>query len=79
MGMSKVVPLANGRGVRLVHQLDTDGTPYAEDVTIEVQPGVDPERLSYLLSKAGTIGTASFGFTPMEGIQGLLFPEDTPT
>ncbi len=77
MGMSKVVPLANGRGVKLVHQLDSDGTPYAEDITIEVQPGVDPERLSYLLSKAGTIGAATYSFYPHDGVIGLLFPEDS--
>ncbi|MDA8394793.1 MAG: hypothetical protein M0T72_06035 [Candidatus Dormibacteraeota bacterium] len=77
MGLSKVVPLANGRGVKLVHQLNSDGTPYAEDITIEVQPGVDPERLSYLLSKAGTVGAAGWSFAPMDGVHGLLFPEDS--
>ncbi len=76
MGLSKVVKLANGRGVKLVHQLDHDGSAYAEDITIEVQPGVDPERLSYLLSKEGTVGAASWGFTPADGVHGLQFPEE---
>ena len=77
MGLSKVVRLENGRGVKLVHQLDQDGTPYAEDVTIEVQPGVDPSRLSYLLSKEGQIGVAGWNFVAEENVDhsGIKFPE----
>jgi hypothetical protein len=63
MGYSKVVKLANGRGVKFVHQLDQDGTAYAEDITVEVQPGVDPEeRLRFFLKADGAIGYASINF-----------------
>ena len=63
MGLCKVVRLENGRGVRLVHQLDQDGNAYAEDITVEVQEGVDPSRLSDLMAKDGKIGICSWYFS----------------
>ena len=76
MGSSKVKKIAPGK-VKFVHQLNPDGTAYAEDVTIEVQPGVDPSRLSYLESQDGQIGLLSYSFQPVTGDQSSLkFPED---
>ena len=76
MGLCKVVKLANGRGVKFVHQLDGDGLPYAEDITVELQPGVEG-RLAYLLDKVGQIGAASVSFVEYPGAGGgLSFPED---
>ena len=76
MGFSKVVKL-NESTVKLVHQLNGDGTPYAEDVTIAVQLGVDPRRIDWLMRHEGKVGVASFSFTPSGDPPNdlLLFPE----
>ena len=63
MGYSKVVKVSD-RSVKFVHQLDMDGKAYAEDVTIEVQPGVDASRLSYFMGMEGQVGVLSVSFTP---------------
>lgn len=62
MGLSKVVNKGNGEIV-LVHQLDQNGKAYAEDITVKVQEGVDPSRLSYLASQDGKIGVANVTFS----------------
>ena len=73
MGLCKVV--ASEGKVRFVHQLNSDGTPYAEDVTIEAQEGVPASRVDWA-DKDGQIGTISWSFTPYPTATGLLFPED---
>lgn len=76
MGYTKVVKVSD-RKIRMLHQLDSDGKPYAEDVTIEVAESVDPSRLSYLGAKDGQIGVFSWGFSPAGGLDdGLQFPEE---
>ena len=74
MGMSKVVAKADGKVV-FVHQLNQDGTPYAEDVTIEAQEGVAAGRVDWT-AKDGQVGVISWTFTPYENVTGLKFPED---
>lgn len=75
MGMSKVV-VDSPTKVRLVHQLNGDGSAYAEDLTVELQPGVDASRLDYLKNQDGKIGVVSFGFSAYDPApEGLLFPE----
>lgn len=75
MGYCKVVNKGNGK-VILVHQLDQAGNAYAEDVTIEVQRGGDPSRISYLSSLDGRVGMLSYSFTPTEmDTSSLKFPE----
>lgn len=74
MGFSKVVAKTDGRVV-FVHQLNSDGTPYAEDVTIEAQPGVAAGRVDWT-SKDGQIGTISWTFNPYDPApEGLKFPD----
>lgn len=77
MGLSKVKVLGPGK-VKLVHQLNNDGTPYAEDVTVEVQPGVDPSRIDFLTKQDGKIGVASFSFSAYDNVDEsqMKFPED---
>lgn len=73
MGMSKVVAKADGKVV-FVHQLNQDGTPYAEDVTIEAQAGVAAGRVDWT-AKDGQIGVISWSFTPYDNAGDLKFPE----
>jgi len=75
MGYSKLVKVSD-RKVRFVHQLNSDGTAYAEDVTIELQEGVDPSRLAYLTAQDGKVGIASWSFSPADVPTDLLFPEE---
>jgi len=75
MGYCKVVSKGNGKVV-LVHQLGVDSEAYAEDITIEVQAGVDPARVAYLASQDGAVGYASVGFTAATGdFSSIKFPE----
>jgi hypothetical protein len=77
MGYSKVVKVSDHK-VKLVHQLNPDGTPYAEDITIETAEGVDEGRLGYLAQHDGKVGYASVSFSPAadEAPEGVLFPEE---
>lgn len=75
MGLSKVVAKADGKVV-FVHQLDQDGKPYAEDVTIEAQEGVAAGRVDWT-AKDGQIGVISWSFNAYDiAPEGLKFPED---
>ncbi len=75
MGYSKVVDKGNGKVV-IVHQLNPDGSGYAEDVTVEVQAGVDPGRVDWLAKQDGQVGTVSVSFSPASGdFSALKFPE----
>lgn len=75
MGYTKVIKESDHK-IRLVHQLNNDGTPYAEDVTIETAESVDPARLSYLAQNDGAIGILSFSFSPADGVpEGIKFPD----
>ena len=75
MGYAKVVKVSD-REVRFVHQLDNDGTPYAEDVTLSVPEEVDPDRLSYYAEMDWKIGVISYTFSPADSnTEGLVFPE----
>lgn len=75
MGYSKVVKVSE-RSVKFVHQLDMDGKAYVEDVTIEVQPGVEASRLSYFMTMAGQIGVVSVSFSPNTAtVNNSKFPE----
>jgi hypothetical protein len=75
MGSSKVVVISP-RKVKLVHQLGSDGVPYAEDITIELQPDVDEYRLKFLVDQDGKIGYGSFSFSAQNPQpEGLKFPE----
>jgi hypothetical protein len=72
MGMSKIKVLGPGR-VKAVHELNGDGTAYAEDVTIESDV---PGRLDWLEEQDGKVGVFSFGFTAYETPpEGVLFPD----
>lgn len=73
MGLCKVV--ATSGKVVFVHQLNQDGTPYAEDVTIEAQPGVPASRVDWSKFN-GQVGTIGWSFSPYTTVpEGLLFPE----
>jgi len=75
MGFSKVVNKGNGKIV-LVHQLDQNGKAYAEDITIQVQEGVDPSRLAWWESKDGKIGAANVTLAIYDQVfPDLKFPE----
>lgn len=75
MGYAKVVKVSD-REVRLVHQLDNDGKPYAEDVTVTVPEEVDPSRISYLAGQDGKVGILSYSFSAdANAPEDLLFPE----
>jgi hypothetical protein len=65
MGYSKVVAKDNGKVV-FVHQLNPDGTAYAEDITIEVQDGVEPSRVDWS-QRDGQVGVISVSFSPAPG------------
>lgn len=73
MGLSKIKVVEPGK-VKVLHQLNGDGTPYAEDVTIE---SVVPGRLDWLESQDGKIGVFSFSFSPSgdPAPEGLLFAD----
>lgn len=74
MGSCKVV--ASAGKVVFVHQLDQDGKPYAEDVTIEAQKGVPLSRVDWA-AKDGQVGTISWSFTPTTAdTSSIKFPED---
>ena len=74
MGYSKIIAKAPGK-VRIVHQLDTDGKPYAEDVTIEAQEGVPASRVDWT-DKDGQVGVVSWSFSPVShDTSSLKFPE----
>jgi hypothetical protein len=74
VGYAKVIKVSD-RKVRLVHQLDNDGKPYAEDITIEVAESVNPSRLAYLTAQDGKIGVSSFGFRETDAPDNLTFPD----
>ena len=75
MGLSKVVAKGNSKVV-FVHQVGVDGKAYAEDITVELQPGVDPSRLAYWVNLDGKVGVASFSFTAYDQeFSGQMFPE----
>lgn len=74
MGYAKVVKQSD-RKVKIVHQLNDDGTPYAENVTIELQEGVDASRLEYLTSMDGRVGILSYSFRAEENTPSVKFPE----
>lgn len=75
MGLSKIKKISPGK-VKIVHQLNADGTTYAEDVTVEVQEGVPASRIDYLESQDGKVGVFSFSFSPYATEpEGLKFPE----
>jgi hypothetical protein len=76
MGYAKVIKVSDHK-IRLVHQLNPDGTPYAEDITVETADDVDPGRLAYLAAHDGKIGYASVSFSPVgdEEPAGVVFPE----
>lgn len=75
MGMSKVVNKGNGEIV-FVHQLDQNGKAYAEDITIKVQEGVDPNRLAWFANQDGKVGVASVSFSPYDQtFPDLQFPK----
>lgn len=72
MGMSKIKVVGPGK-VKAVHQLNSDGTACAEDVTIESDV---PGRLDWLEKQDGKVGVFSFSFSAYETEpDGLLFPE----
>lgn len=72
MGMSKIKVLGPGR-VKALHQLNQDGTAYAEDVTIESDV---PGRLAWLEALDGKVGVFTFGFNPdPNASEGVLFPD----
>lgn len=73
MGMSKVKVVAPGE-VKILHQRNPDGTPYAEDITITSDV---PGRLDWLAKQDGTVGVFSFSFSPSEhvDIEQLVFAE----
>jgi hypothetical protein len=72
MGMSKIKVLGPGK-VKAVHQLNSDGTTYAEDITIESDV---PGRLAWLESNDGKVGVFSFSFSPTTPEpEGMLFPD----
>lgn len=76
MGYSKVVNQGNGKVV-FVHQLNGDGSAYAEDVTVENQPGVSELRNEHLAKLDGKIGVVSYSFSLVDPQpEGLLFPEN---
>lgn len=78
MGYSKVVVISE-RKVKFVHQLDSDGTAYAEDITIEIDETVDPSRIKYLVDQDGKIGYASFSFSAAaesDYLSVIKFPEE---
>lgn len=75
MGYSKVVKVSE-REVRFVHQRNSDGTPYAEDVTLTVPDGVGPERIEHWAKMDGKVGILSFSFSPIETApEDLIFDE----
>ena len=72
MGMSKIKVISPGK-VKAIHQLNGDGTAYAEDVTIESNV---PGRLDWLEKQDGKVGVFNFGFSTYETEpEGLLFPD----
>jgi len=76
VGYSKVIKVSEHK-VRLVHQLNPDGTPYAEDVTVETAEGVDPGRLDYLGQYDGQLGYVSVSFSPAgESAGDVKFPDE---
>ena len=75
MGSCKVVAKSKGKVV-FVHQLSIDGTAYAEDVTIEAQPGVEASRVDWT-DRDGQVGNISWVFTPTQtDPTNIRFPED---
>lgn len=62
MGYYKVIAVSKHK-VKLVHQLNTDGTAYAEDITVETMENVDEGRLDYLGKYDGTVGYANLTFS----------------
>jgi hypothetical protein len=75
MGYCKIVNKGNGKVVA-VHQLNQDGTAYAEDVEVRVQAGVDPRRVDWLAQQDGKIGTFNFSFTASDADPtNFKFPE----
>ena len=72
MGLSKVKKLGPGK-VKFIHQLNPDGTAYAEDVTVESDV---PGRLDYFEKQDGKIGVLSFTFSESNPApEGVKFPE----
>lgn len=78
MGYAKVKKISDHK-IKLLHQLHPDGTPYAENIIIELDESVDPSRLSYLASQDGKIGIASIAFSPSDESyisKDIQFPEE---
>lgn len=74
MGLSKIKVISPTK-VKAIHQLNSDGTAYAEDVTIESEVA---GRLDYLKSQDGRVGVFSFSFSPYTAVpEGLKFPDDS--
>lgn len=73
MGLVKVKKLAPGK-VKFIHQLNDDGTPYAEDVTVESSV---PGRLDYFEKQEGKVGVVNLSFSPYDTVpEGLKFPDE---
>lgn len=75
MGFSKIVKVSDHE-VRLVHQLNSDGSAYAEDITVTTPDEVDASRLAWLGDQDGKIGVASVAFTASEHSGDIKFPEE---
>ncbi len=74
MGLSKIVN--KGNKIVFVHQLGQDGKPYAENIIIELQPGVPESRNEYWATMDGKIGVVSVSFTKYDQVfSDLQFPE----
>lgn len=65
MGYAKVIKVSDHE-VRLVHQLNPDGTAYAEDIIVTTSDEVDPSRLNWLGRQDGKVGYASVSFSAVE-------------
>lgn len=73
MGYCKIKKIGPGK-VRFLHQLNSDGTAYAEDVTIESEV---PGRLAYYEAQDGQVGVLNYSFSPVVGDHSSLkFPEE---
>lgn len=61
--------------VKFVHQLNSDGSAYAEDVTLTSDV---PGRLAYWAEQDGKVGVISYSFSASSPQpEGLLFPEES--
>lgn len=75
MGYSKVIKVSDHE-VRLIHQFNSDGSAYAEDIIVTTPAEVDASRLDWLARQDGKIGVASVSFTASEQSgEGVRFPD----